>query len=951
MPRSNPCRSQLAAAVLIAALFVAGTRAAPPEKLADGLVVPVGGGWLKVGVCAPNLVRIAFAKDRAFFLHESLVVEKRAPAAVRWTSESTEADATLATDQLSVRVDLRTGAVTFLDPGGGTILAERAGGRLLEPATVQEENTFHVGQQWEANRDESLYGLGQHQLGTLDLKGLDLDLWQRNTNVVVPFLVSSGGYGILWDNAAFTRFGDRREFAAIPAGCLRDAKGQPGGLTSGTFVATVPGELENSHVTSDLTLPVAVGRSHSRVSTRWIGELVPPERGDYQFQAYSNGGIKVWLDGRLVIEHWRQAWLTEYDQVKVRLEAGRRYPIRIESGGEQTTTMLVRWKPPLAPAEAAATALWSEVGEGIDYYFVYGPSLDRVVAGYRELTGAATLMPRWAFGLWQSRQRYETAQQSIDTVGEYRRRGLPLDTIVQDWQYWPQNAWGSHRFDEKRFPNPGAWIQAIHDQHARLMISVWGKFYSGDYAGNENFQAMQRAGFLYRPTLTENVHDWVGRGGYNYTFYDAFNAGARKLFWAQIDTAIFRKGVDAWWMDATEPDVVQPSPPTLDTMKHFIGHTALGAASRVLNAYPLENSRAVYEGQRAAKPEQRVFILTRSGFAGIQRYATATWSGDITSTWTALAKQIPAGLGYSVSGVPYWTTDAGGYTMQSRFAAKNPKPEDAEEWRELNARWFQFATFCPLLRLHGELQPREPWTLGGDAHPAYQTIAKFDRLRYRLLPYLYSVAGAVTQAGGTMMRPLVMDFPHDTAARALTDEYMFGPAFLVAPVTAYLARSRPVHLPATPGGWFDFWSGTNLAGDADTDAAAPYDAMPLFVRAGAIVPFGPELHYTDEKPADPITLFVYAGADGAFALYEDDGVSYGYERGQFTRIPLRWQEATKTLTLGRREGSFPGMLVTRTFEVVRLAPGRPVNFTFAPKPDRTIPYHGDEMSVRFDSNP
>jgi alpha-D-xyloside xylohydrolase len=285
--------------------------------------------------------------------------------------------------------------------------------------------------------------------------------------------------------------------------------------------------------------------------------------------------------------------------------------------------------------------------------------------------------------------------------------------------------------------------------------------------------------------------------------------------------------------------------------------------------------------------------------------------------------------------------------MQDRFSAKNPKPEDAEEWRELNARWFQFATFCPVTRLHGELQPREPWTFGGETHPAYQAIVKFDRLRYRMLPYIYSLAGAATFDGGTFMRPLVMDFPRDAKARALADQYLFGPALLVAPVTTYQARHRPVYLPATPGGWFDFWTGAAAPGGRTIDAPAPYDALPLYVRAGAIVPFGPELQYIGEKPADPITLYVYTGADGAFTLYEDDGLSYGYERGEFARIPLRWDNARRTLVIGKREGTFPGMLAERTFEIVMVTPDRPIGFSFAPKTDRTIPYRGEPVEVHL----
>lgn len=938
-------RCSLATALALI-LPLAAVRAAnePPvgslRQTDRGIVSQLPDGFLEVQFISADIARVTFSPSEKFSAHPSLAVVTTFRPAVPWTLEQTPAFATLKTSQLQVRLDRASGALTFLDVTGRTILAEKNSGRTVAAAEVQGEKTFHVRQQWEPIPGESLYGLGQRQLGILDLKGYDLDLWQRNTHVVVPFLVSSAGYGILWDNNAFTRFGDLREFTAIPPDCLRDATGQPGGLTSGTFAAATPDTVQNPRVTADLTRT-----DRSRASTRWAGELVPATTGDHQFQTYSNGGIKVWLDGRLVIDHWRQNWLADYDQVKLRLEAGRRYAIKIESGGDQTTTMQLRWK---TPTPETGTALWSEVGDGIDYYFVHGPSLDRVVAGCRELTGRATLMPRWAFGLWQSKQRYETAQQSLDVVKEYRQRGIPFDNIVQDWMYWPENSWGSHRFDPARFPDPAAWIKAIHDQHAHLMISVWGKYYSGDYPGNENFQAMQHAGYLFQPTLTEKIRDWVGRnGGYNYTFYDAFSTGARKLFWDQLNPALFQKGVDAWWMDATEPDVVQPSPPTLETMRHFIGETALGTASRVMNAYPLVNSQGVYEGQRSAAPDQRVFILTRSGFAGIQRYATAVWSGDITSTWTALAKQIPAALGFSLSGVPYWTMDIGGYTMQSRFSAKTPAPEAAEEWRELNTRWFQFGTFTPLTRLHGEQQPREPWSFGGDQHPAYQAIVKFDRLRYRMMPYLYSLAGAVTHDGSTMMRPLVMDFPGDPVARALTDEYLFGPALLVAPVTKYQARSRPVYLPETKGGWYDFWTGRAVEGGRTVEAPAPYDAIPLHVRAGAIIPFGPEQQYVDEKPADPITLFIYTGADGAFSLYEDDGTSYAYERGEFARIPIRWDNAARTLVLGHRTGSFPSMWIERTVEVVLMTPNRAVPFSFTPQVDRRVRYDGSPATLVF----
>jgi len=967
---------------LLAAIAVTGSLSMPAapeewERSADGIIVPVNGTFLKVQVYADNVVRIACSGDRNFFDRKSVVTEPKRVVKTDWSVKYEKDEMIISTAKLQVRVNLHHGAVSFFDAGGKPILAETPGGRTIEPVEVQGDLTYHVRQQWEPNADESLYGLGQRQIGILDVKGYDLDLWQHNTHVVVPLLVSSRGYGVLWDNMSYTRFGDLREFSSIPPDCLVDISNQPGGLTTGTFALEHPDDLDNAHATNQIAF-ASSGRGDPRQWTRWEGELVAPTSGDFQFKIYSNGRIKMWLDGKVVMDHWRQNWLPEFDQIKVRLEAGHRYPVRIESGGDERSTMELTWK---TPDPIQNTSLWSDVGSGVDYYFIYGPALDKVIAGYRSLTGQAPMMPEWAFGLWQSRQRYETSTQSVEVVKEYRRRALPFDNIVQDWQYWTPNAWGSHQFDPKRFPDPVGWLKELHALHAHVMISVWGKFYTG----TANFDAMEKAGFLYQPNLKEGISDWIG---YHSTFYDAFNPDARKLFWSQINTALFSKGIDAWWMDASEPDMT-PSPPTLEALRTHMNPTAMGPASKVLNGYPLMNSMGIYQGQRGVKPNQRVFILTRSAFAGSQRYAAATWSGDISSTWTALRKQIPAGLGFCVSGIPYWTSDSGGYTMESRFSAANPKPEDFREWCELNARWFEFATFCPLTRLHGELKPREPWTFGGDSGPACQTIVKFDELRYRMLPYIYSLAGEVTFDGGTIMRPLVMDFPDDSAAREITDEYSFGPAFLVAPVTTYEARSRAVYLPGgsqqnTPsppsdGGegrgeearhlsetplsgslparssrgesgqvvWFDFWTGANIVGGQIFDAPAPFDSMPLFIRAGSIIPFGPDVQYTGEKPADPMTLYVYAGHDGAFALYEDDGLTYGYEKGACTRIPLKWDDQSRTLTFGKRFGKFPAMLSKRTFNVVLITRDKPVGFSFDPKPDQTVTYRGRELKLNF----
>jgi alpha-D-xyloside xylohydrolase len=905
------------------------------------MAVRLAAGELRIQVISETVVRVAFSPSSGFFGRTTIDRVPLAPSETKFKIDETRTSFTLSTAKLRAIVDRETGAVSFADEAGRPLLSEAAGGRTLEPATVQGESAFHIRQKWKADEGESFYGLGQTQLGSVDIKGYDLDMWQHNTNVVVPFLVSSKGYGILWDNTSFTRFGDLRPFEAIPAANLYDRDGKQGGLT----VVTADGSerpRQSADISPDLPLnPVQSDGSESaanpwRVKRQsWVGSILAPTTGDYQFQAYSNGGIKVWLDGKPAIDHWRQNWLTANDHIRVHLEAGRKYPIRIENDPEEQSTLEFRWK---TPAPDADTSLWSQVGDGIDYYFVYGPSIDQVIDGYRLLTGKATMLPNWVFGLWQSRQRYETADQSLDAVKQFRERKIPFDNIVQDWQYWHVDAWGSHEFDPARFPDPEGWLKALHALHAHVMISVWGKF----NPNTENAKEMDARGYLYKLNLKEQVKDWIDQP---YTFYDAFNPGARKLFWSQIDTRLFEKGIDAWWMDATEPDLL-PSPPTLEGQQTHMHPTYLGSGSRMLNGYALENSMGVYTGQREAAPNQRVFILTRSGFAGEQRYSTVTWSGDSTATWDAMAKQIAAGLGASISGLPYWTMDTGGYTMQRRFSQEPMSAADREEWRELNARWFQLSTFTPILRVHGELRPREMWTLGEDS-PAYNAELKFDRLRYALFPYIYSMAGWTTQRSYTMFRPLAMDFPADRIARESNDEFMFGPALLVAPIVQYQQRARPVYLPATAL-WYDYWTGEATA-PGNVSAPAPLDRIPVFVRAGSIVPYGPEMQYVAEKPCDPITLYVYAGADGQFTLYEDEGTTFAYEKGGFAEIPFRWEDGAKTLTIGKRTGDYDGMLRDRNFQVVLVTKAHPVGVSPTPAPLQSVRYTGAEIRLKLQS--
>jgi alpha-D-xyloside xylohydrolase len=863
----------------------------------------------------------------------------------------------LTTSRLVARVTVPGGEVSFLDREGRPLLAEKkGGGKTMRAAPVMGEATHHVQAEFEPSSGEAFYGLGAHQNGWMSYAGRDVDLFQSNTIDVVPFLVSSRGYGLLWDNTSHTKFGDLREPVHVPGANLIDARGQAGGLTgtyrqgdceTGTVVATRrdaqvafgapedrPPFTEIHQAPQATNAEVHPELKPGPTCVVWEGQLVSGAAGDYDLATFASNGVRLSVDGRLLIDTWRQAWLPWWDSVRLRLGAGEKHALRLEWTREDNeATLRLKWKvPPRNPH----TSLWSEVGDGIDYSFVYGPDLDDVVAGYRELTGRAPLMPRFALGLWQSRERYRTAQESLDVLAEFRRRRIPVDTIVQDWQYWPGDQWGSHAFDPARFPDPVGWIREIHERfEARLMISVWPKFYTT----TENFRALEERGFLYPETLKRPTKDWLGHA---HSFYDAFNPKARDLFWSQVESALFRKGVDAWWMDATEPELVgEGTPEALKTAMH---PTALGSGARLANAYVLPSSQAVYEGQRKADPTKRVFTLTRSAFAGVQRYAAAAWSGDIASDWDVLRKQVPAGLNMALSGVPWWTTDVGGFAVPRRWSTAHPRPEDVDEWREINTRWFQYATFCPLLRVHGQFPTREMWFFGGDeGHRAYLTQLAFDRLRYRLLPYAYTLAAEVTRKHGSLMRPLVMDFGDDAVVLDIGDQFLFGPSLLVNPVVTKGATRRSVYLPR--GTWYDFWTGAALEGARRLEVPAPYERIPVYVKAGSILPLGPEIQHTAEKPADPLTVWVYTGGDAAFELYEDDGLSYGYEQGAFATIPMRWDERAGVLHLGARQGSFPGMIGSREIRVVFVSAGQAVAHSPNPTVAQAVRYDGRALEV------
>jgi alpha-D-xyloside xylohydrolase len=546
------------------------------------------------------------------------------------------------------------------------------------------------------------------------------------------------------------------------------------------------------------------------------------------------------------------------------------------------------------------------------------------------------MLPKWAYGFWQSRQRYETQDQLLGVVREYRKRQIPLDNIVLDWRYWVDDTWGSHDFDKSRFADPKAMVDEVHAMNARIMISVWGKF----YPTTDNGKELDAQGYLYRRPLEAGQKDWVGPG-YANTFYDPYTKGARDMFFRQMKDKLVTKGFDGWWLDSDEPD--WHSNLSLEERAYQMGPTAMGPGAAVFNTYPLVHVEGVAENLRKAKPDVRPFILTRSGFAGTQRTSAALWSGDVTARWSDLRDQISAGVNLSMSGIPNWTTDIGGFAVEDRYT--NQEPAHLAEWRELNLRWFQFGAFSPLFRSHGETPKREIFEIAANDKAMYDSMVAYDQLRYRLLPYIYTIAADTWHKDGTMMRGLAMDFPADKRGWNVDDEYMFGPAFLVAPVTEFGARSRQVWLPAGVD-WYDFASGAFLKGGQSVKADAPRERMPLFVRAGSIVPTGPAVQWTGEQPDGPIVLHVYTGANGSFSLYEDDGLSPGYKKGKFARVPVRWDEAAGTLTIGAREGEYPGMPGKRAVSVRFHVPGKAEAADFGENAAASYVYEGKEIVVR-----
>lgn len=922
------------------------------RRIDDGIIVRTAGSdgassyTVRLKIINDRIIRVsAVPGDRFPDIPSLMAVSNDGAPLPEFTVVKEDGSVTISTSFMEAQVSLLTGEVKFTDSAGNLFLEEKhGGGKDFVPATGGNEEFYSVRQQFESAAGEPLYGLGANQTSFMNMKSRDADLFQYNTQAVVPFMISGKNYGILWDNNSRSKFGDTREWQPLSSLRLFDSNGEEGALTatytkkkdhSAVFTVRRESEIDYQFIPDLVKFPE--GYDLSTGSVTWEGSFSSDTGGIHKFDFTSAGYARLWIDGKLIFDRWRQAWNTSSNFFFLEMTPGKRYPVKIEwipDGGE--SFIAFRHLDPADPAERQRISFWSEVAGQIDYYFIAGTSMDDVISGYRTITGKAPVMPKWAMGFWQSRERYTTSDELLGVVSEYRKRQIPLDNIVLDWQYWPVDKWGDHDFDSTRFPDPDGMIDLLHnDLNAHIMISVWPKY----YVGTGNYEMMKERGWLYMRNIDKGQKDWLG---YVSTFYDAFNAEARISFWDQINGKLYSKGIDAWWLDATEPDICSNLP--MAERKALMDPTALGPADQYFNAYSLEQARSVFEGQMRSNPGSRVFILTRSAFAGLQRYSAANWSGDIASRWHDMAAQIPCGLNFCMSGIPFWTMDIGGFAVESRYY--NPTPADLDEWRELMTRWYQFGAFVPLFRAHGQYPYREIFNVAPSDHPAYKSIVEYDRLRYRLLPYIYSLNGMTWLNDYTIMRGLVMDFPSDTALFDIGNQYMFGPALMVCPVTEYKARSRAVYLPSSTG-WYSLADRKHFDGGQHITASAPYTSMPLFVRDGAIIPAGPALQYSSEKQADTITLFVFTGADGHFTLYEDEGSDLSYASGAYSLIGIDFNEAGRQITIRARSGEYPGMPVDRVFNVIVVSPDGNISFDFEADPTAVVNYTGEEVTVKL----
>jgi alpha-D-xyloside xylohydrolase len=775
-------KRQLLLLLIFPVTFISNSLAQSYQRTGTGVKANIQSMDIEVQFYSPQIVRVLKQPEGTILKKESLSVIKK-PQETGLDVSGQNGIVTLKSSSVLVKLNLKTGSVSFATLSGAPLFTEKDYGTQFTPIKDAGNATFNVRQAYLLDKDEVIYGLGQQPNGRLNQRGQKVYLRNENTRVCIPFFQSVKGYGVYWDNYAPTTFTDNVQ----------------------------------------------------------------------------------------------------------------------------------------------ETSFDSEVGNCADYYLMYGPGADGVVSQMRDLTGQAPMMPLWVYGFSQSRERYKTQFELLDVVKKYRALKVPLDGIVQDWQYWgPDSNWNAMSFAPVIYPRPKAMIDSIHSLNAHLFIVAW----PGFAPKTKQYQEFKQKNMLI------NFDTWPPKA--NTKPYDVYNPVARDIYWGYLNKGIFALGPDAWWLDSTEPDHINLQE------KDFDQPTYLGTYRSVHNAFPLQHTKGVYEHQRQTSEDKRVILLTRSAFAGQQRYSANTWSGDVRSDWPTFKRQIPNALNFSMTGLPYWNADIGGFFaghFNKGGGINNP------EFQELYTRWTQFAAFTPMMRSHGTDIPREIYQFGKRGDKIFDVLEKFINLRYHLLPYTYATAWNVTHNSGSIIRSLYAGFGQDKQGYENNTEFLFGKSFLVMPVTDKGIKSQSVYLPAGTQ-WYDFWTGEITDGGKSIDRATPIDILPLYVQAGSIIPWGPKVQYAAEKKWDNLTIRVYPGANGTFTLYEDQNDSYNYEKGLYATIDFVWNDKDQTLTINDQQGSFPGMIRKRTFNIVLVKPnhGNGLETTAA---DKAVAYNGGKKVVKL----
>lgn len=825
--------------------------------------LPFGKGKLTVTALTPNAFRIQYVEQQMDEMPEwiyvtdvSLPLKKKVQGKQTLLTTSKGITLCVDADRQEVTAKNKTGEVVF-----------QATRHELKAATVAGEATYEATLQMASPADEYLYGLGQFQDGYTNVRGLSRRLTQVNTQISIPMFLSNKGYGVLWNNYGMTEFNPANQSVAL-------VKQEGEGVQEVVNVTSTSG-----------------GRNEVRVRNIFKAQFSVPTKGMYSLLLDVGQTMarrhNLSIDGKLLIDH-RNLWLPPTTSILYELEAGTH---TIEAELERGDKPVVYYQP-----VGETTVLRSPFANAVDYTVFVG-SPDEIIAAYRQTTGMAPMMPKWALGYIHCRERFHSSDEIVQTAKRFRDEQIPLDLIVQDWQWWGKYGWNAMKFDEDHYPDPRKLMDDLHGMDVRLMLSVWSKIDKNSEVG----KSMQQQGYYIPGT------DWI----------DFFNPDAAAAYWKAFSKNLLPFGIDAWWQDATEPE-----------NDDLMGRRVWGgkyAGERFRNVFPLLVNKTVYEGNRKDTPERRTMILTRCGFPGIQRYGAAMWTGDVGNDFETLRIQIASGLGMQAAGLPWWTYDAGGFF----------RPGDQytnKAYIERMLRWIEASVYLPLMRVHGYMSDTEPWRYGKEAQDIF---TKCIRERYRLMPYIYSNAAEVSMKGSTLMRPLVFDFSNDVTALQQQNEYMFGRALLINPVTEAGVSVWKTYLPKNKAGWYDL-NGKHYEGGTSVDAPVTLASIPVFVKAGSILPIGSDRQSTADNVDGKMTLRVYLGADAEFTLYEDEGTNYNCEQGKFSIIHMTWNDAKRTLTLDARKGSFEGMLTERTFEVQQLNGAT-----------KTVTYQGKKVTVKL----